>query len=136
MTERGSLALAIHAVSACLMLVSFLTHSFKHFDSAQIQAVNASPYQAVAVPLTDTYSVRKPAEEEFMDEVALIKASSKKQIWPWIFLNRIVGSKADAKSLSPDADNPYFRRIKGLDLYNEAGALDDFIELWRIALRT
>jgi hypothetical protein len=66
-----------------------------------------------------------------------IKADSHKDIWPWVFLNRIVGfnpntsRKAGARFT---AAKPYFERIKGMDVDDRAGALNDFYQMFKLSL--
>jgi hypothetical protein len=61
------------------------------------------------------------------------KNSAPKDIWPWVFLNRMIGANdAEGNSLTKV---PYFQRFQGLDLGGKAGAQDDFLENWRDALR-
>lgn len=53
-------------------------------------------------------------------------SSSRIKHIPWIFLNRIVQHPT----------LPLFQNIKGMDLYDEQGALTDFYTMWRWAIST
>lgn len=118
-----------------LLLVSFATPNLTSFDINRINIINQSPYQGVAVPLIDAYDINKYSLENFSQSVNRINGYSKKQVWPWVFFNRFIGSKAGEKSHSPLANVPYFQRIKGVDLDNQSGALDDFYKVWQTSLR-
>jgi hypothetical protein len=120
-----------------LLLVSFSTGQISDFSVEKMKAVDASPYDGVAVALTTPYDTDRHAEEEVDRAIGLIRKNTEKQVWPWVYVNRIVGSSEDGQPLYATAgEKPEFRRIKGLDLENEAGALEDFYTLWRIALAT
>jgi hypothetical protein len=118
-----------------LLLVSFGVN-FHSLDQQKINLINQSPYQGVAVPLISAYDSRKYDWQDFAQSVQRIKTQAKKQIWPWVFFNRFYGWRDHGHIISPLANNLYFRNIKGIDLYNRAGALADFYNLWRISLRS
>ena len=61
--------------------------------------------------------------------------NTKKHVWPWVFFNRFVGYSGSEKSLSEAANNIYFKKTKGMDIYGQSGALNDFIQIWRLSLR-
>ncbi len=123
------------AVLPYLLLVSFYTGTLADFTAPKIQAINASPYHGVAVSVVGAYDTAPITAERFTSESARIKQAAKKQIWPWVYFNRFIGFARDGRSHSPLAEAPYFTRIRGFDLYNETGALGDFYEIWRQALR-
>lgn len=121
-----------------LLLVSFYTPTINNFGLDKIKAINESPYYGVAVPLIDAYDANKYTDKDFESAVKLIKENSKKDIWPWIFFNRFVGyeKKENAHRSTANREIPkYFRDIKGMDIFNESGAFEDFCDIWRISLR-
>ena len=61
------------------------------------------------------------------------KKSTSKDIWPWVYLNRMIGAN-DAEG-NPLTKVPYFQKFHGLDLDGRAGAQNAFLENWRNALR-
>jgi len=65
--------------------------------------------------------------------IASWKKSTTKEIWPWVYLNRMIGAN-DAEG-NPLTKVPYFQRFQGLDLDGKAGAQKDFLENWRNELR-
>jgi hypothetical protein len=115
--------------------VSFASGGLNNFDLAKINMINSSPYYGVAVPLINAYNTRKYTYNDFLSIVKRIKSNSQKDIWPWVFLNRIVATEEKGIIRSPLSKVKYFQNIKGMDLYNKSGALDDFYNIWRIALR-
>jgi len=116
-----------------LLLVSFGVE-LNTFDQAKIEIINNSPYQGVAVPLVSHYDTRNPRLLDFTEAVQRIKGLCRKQVWPWVFFNRFIGFK-DVGNKNDPGDQEYFRNIKGMDLFNEAGALGDFYHLWRLSLK-
>src|SRR5215475_6275033 len=61
------------------------------------------------------------------------KRLTKKDLWPWVYFNRILGA-AEAKS-NERVNAPYFHKIQGIDLENKAGARADFLEIWKRSLQ-
>jgi hypothetical protein len=118
-----------------LLLVSFYSGELKNFELEKITAINQSPYYGVAVPLIGAYDTEKYTLDDFFDSAWTIKDSSKKDVWPWVFFNRFIGYKKSENALSQKADQAYFRAIKGMDLYNNSGALNDFYDIWKISLQ-
>jgi hypothetical protein len=60
------------------------------------------------------------------------KAFTKKDIWPWVYINRIIAFNPAEKN--EHADTEYFRKIRGADLDNSSGALQEFLNMWRNSL--
>ena len=119
-----------------LLLVSFYSGEIEKFDSKKIDASNDTPYTGIAVPLLNAYSSSLLEEDNLKNTAIKIKKATNKHIWPWIFFNRVVGYKKDERSASIAGNQEYFRKIKGLDIYNESGAMSDFLLIWKLALRT
>ena len=119
-----------------LLLVSFHTGPINELGKEKLDAVTDSPYNGVAVTLIGAYDTGKYTAQDFAPSVSRLKEGTRKDVWPWVFFNRFIGSKEGSRSLSPKSANPYFRAIKGMDIFNEAGALGDFYGIWRIALLT
>ena len=93
-----------------------------------------SPYDALAVSFADAYDTSAVLSLAPMEgQLANWKKSTTKDIWPWVYLNRMIGAN-DAEG-NADAKAPYFHRFQGLDLDGSAGAQKDFLDNWRNALR-
>ena len=118
-----------------LLLVSFATTPLDGFGPEKTRELNLSPYHGVAVRLIHQYDSNSYTLDHFQPYVAKLKMNSEKHIWPWIFFNRFIGYQEGHRAGSKDSSKPYFRNIKGMDLNNEAGALEDFFDLWRIGLQ-
>jgi hypothetical protein len=61
------------------------------------------------------------------------KKITKKDIWPWVYINRLIG--VDETEINPYTKDPYFHRFQGADLDDKAGALSDFLKYWTNTLR-
>jgi len=119
-----------------LLLVTFYTGELRDFGRDKMDAIIGSPYNGVAVALIGAYDTGKYTAGDFASSVKRMKEGKHKDVWPWVFFNRFIGSEEGSRSLSPKSGNPYFRAIKGMDIYNDAGALGDFYGIWKIALET
>jgi hypothetical protein len=115
-----------------LLLVN--TGMAKQMDAQKMAQFDRSPYDGLAVSFLgayDTFPV--PSLASMQTQVASWKRSTGKDIWPWVYLNRMIGANdAQGNTLTKV---PYFQRFQGLDLDGKAGAQNDFLENWRNALR-
>jgi|GEM_PF-1698570 len=130
-----------------LLCVSFYTKWFavkNLLDEKWVEAVNKTPYHGVAVEIFNAYAVSPPPEfEEVKPLVNLLKEKCRKDIWPWVFFNRFIGREKRTRYVAatktyqtlPEKQWNYFGKIKGIDIYDEAGALSDFYKIYRLALR-
>lgn len=118
-----------------LLLVTFTTGPMQQLDLNKLQQINGFPYKGVAAPLGKPHDTGKLAERDFERTVQLIRQHAHKDIWPWVFMKRFIGTpKESNKPLPEQAKVEYFTKIKGMDLFNQTGALEDFFNLWKIAL--
>ncbi len=115
-----------------LMLVN--TAMARQMDAQKLAQFDRSPYDGLAVSFSDAYDVSPtPTPASMESQVASWKKSTGKQIWPWVYLNRMIGANgAEGNDLTKV---PYFQKFQGLDLDGKAGAQQDFLENWRNALR-
>ena len=118
-----------------VLLVSFHTPPFSGFGPKGLNAITGAGYDGVAVPLTGAYDTNRYSYETFAGRVKALNAGSRKDVWPWVFFNRFIGYDEGGRSLSKDSQHIYFRSIKGMDLYDEWGALGDFYDIWRASLK-
>jgi len=122
-----------------LLLLAFATPSVRDLTPAQLEAIAASPYHGVASALVGAYDVNPvpPASAFAAIDEFVGQRLEDKHIWPWVFFNRVIGRTADtegyAHSGAPAAE--YFTRIKGMDLWDETGALSDWMAIWRLAVQ-
>ncbi len=118
-----------------LLLVAFTSGVMQQLDLQKLGQINSFPYRGVAVPLVGPFDISKYSEQDFERSIQLVKQHADKDIWPWVFMERFIGSpQQSAEALPKNAMVEYYTKIKGMDLYNQTGALDDFFNLWRIAL--
>ena len=115
-----------------LMLVN--TARSTQMDSLKIAQFDRSPYDALAVSFEDAYGTAPVLPPALMQpQIANWKRTTSKAIWPWVYLNRMIG--ANAEEGNPLTKVPYFERFQGLDLDGMAGAQGDFLQIWRDALQ-
>ena len=115
-----------------LMLVN--TAMANQMDAPKLAQFDRSPYDSLAVSFVNAYDTSPVPSLALMEaQIASWKESSTKQIWPWVYLNRMIGANdTEGNQLTKV---PYFQRFQGLDLDGKAGAQNDFLESWRNALR-
>jgi hypothetical protein len=115
-----------------LMLVN--TAMANQLDAPKLAQFDRSPYDGLAVSFVNAYDISPvPSPARMEAQIASWKKSATKQIWPWVYLNRMIGANdAEGNHLTKV---PYFERFQGLDLDGKAGAQNDFLESWRNALR-
>lgn len=93
-----------------------------------------SPYDGIAVAFWHAYDTSSVKTVEEMDaKIAEWKKVTTKDIWPWVYINRMIG--AAPASTNPYTKDPYFHHFKGADLDGKAGAQEDFLQNWRNSLR-
>jgi hypothetical protein len=115
-----------------LMLVN--TAVARQIDAAKMAQFDRSPYDGLAVSFADAFDTSPVLPLSPMQaQMGTWKKSTPKDIWPWVYLNRMIGAN-DAEG-NQDAKAPYFQKFPGLDLDGKAGAQNDFLENWRNALR-
>lgn len=115
-----------------LLLVN--TAMARQMDAQKLTQFDRSPYDGLAVSFSAAYDVSPvPTPALIESQLAAWKNYTSKQIWPWVYLNRMIG----ARSTEGDALSrvPYFQKFQGLDLDGKAGAQDDFLRSWRNGLR-
>jgi len=121
-----------------LLLVSFYSNELKEFSPEKGALLNHSPYNGVAIPLIGAYDAGQYTDKDFQPALNKLSKSIRPHVWPWIFWNRAIGLEPGKNAPHHNYRNnkAYFSRIKGIDLYNRSGALDDFYNLYRISLRS
>jgi hypothetical protein len=124
---------------AYLLLVTFSTPGLRDLQAPQLEAIAESPYHGVASPLLSAYDVDpvpEPAAFSAVDDFVGQHLPGK-QVWPWVFLNRLIGQAPGTEGHAHAGAPPheYFTSIKGMDLWDETGALSDWMAIWRLALQ-
>ena len=104
------------------------------FTADKIAQFDQSPYQGLAVLFLGAYETSAiPSARDMIARIREWKRGTKKDLWPWLFLNRMVGP--DPGQDNPRGQVPYYRAIKGMDLEETTGAQKDFLEYWQNALQ-
>jgi hypothetical protein len=103
------------------------------FTPDKVQQFSKSPYDGVAVSFLTAYATEPvPATHDMEAKIFEWKKITNKDFWPWVFLNRMVGP--DPTKDNPHASDPYFKRIRGIDLDDRTGSRKDFLQSWQNAL--
>ncbi|MDD5598163.1 MAG: hypothetical protein PHV82_09470, partial [Victivallaceae bacterium] len=131
------------------------TMPFADMKKENIEIFNDSPFDGIALNLMDIYSAQTlPDENNLCKKAKELKAAAQKDVWIRVNLNRIYqrnkkncyyDENAVLEKLSEESSfkrsnirklsTPYFKRIKCVDLYNEAGALKDFYKIFELSLK-
>jgi hypothetical protein len=102
-------------------------------DESKFRQFDKSPYDGIAVAFLHAYDTAVPPSVASMDaKLKEWKRSTQKDIWPWVYANRIIAFSPTENN--DHADIPYFKKIQGADLDDKTGALSDFFSLWRNSL--
>jgi len=119
-----------------VLMVSSMHPPFLKLNEQHIQALNATPFDGVAVDIINAYDGSPlPDEAALLKHCKDVRRLSKKAIWPRIYSNRMVTLSDRIKALKANRNPSYFIRIKGVDIFDEAGALGDFCGLYRLSLK-
>jgi len=114
-----------------LMLVNTAVASY--MTEEKLRQFDKSPYDGLAVAFLHAYDTATPPTAASIDhQIATWKGFTSKDIWPWVYVNRMIGMSTAENN--PHSDQPYFHRIIGADLDDKNGALSDFLNIWRNAL--
>jgi len=99
-------------------------------DEARFRQFDKSPYDGLAVAFLHAYDTSEaPSPATMVAQIKQWKEYTKKDIWPWVYVNRMIGySPAENNS---HADTSYFRKIEGADLGDKSGARSDFLAVWK-----
>lgn len=114
-----------------LMLVN--TALAEKMKPEMLAQFDRSPYDGLAVAFSWNYDTKPaPSVADIDAEIASWKQITKKDIWPWVYLNRIVA--VDDAQKNPYTTGPYFHQIQGADLENKTGAQEEFLHVWAHSL--
>lgn len=102
-------------------------------DEAKLRQFDRSPYDGIAIAFAHAYETAEVPSVQAMDaKLEEWKRYTKKDIWPWVYLNRVIAFNPGENN--EHAKVSYFQRIRGADLDNGAGARAEFLALWRNSL--
>lgn len=91
-----------------LMLVTYINSST--WNAEKLALFDKSSYEGVAVMFLNPYDTKEiPSAEEMTSKLIEWKKTTKKDLWPWVFLNRMLGPNAGEKN--PHAQEAYFALV-------------------------
>jgi hypothetical protein len=122
------------ASGSYLLLLTFYAGPLKDFSTNEIDGLNASPYQGVAIPLLGQYETGTYNKADYDAAVVRFTSKTSVDLWPWVYANRFYGFDPKGITRSNLAKSQYFQNIKGFDIYDKAGALSDFYGIFTGAL--
>src|SRR5215467_9484097 len=115
-----------------LLLVN--TAIARQLKPQDIAAFDQSPYDGLAIAFHYNYDTTQVFSEESVSaQLREWKKLTKKDLWPWVYFNRILGAAEAATNERVDA--PYFHKIQGIDLEDKSGARSDFLQIWKRSLQ-
>jgi hypothetical protein len=122
-----------HLGDRYLLLVN--TAFSSDMDAQKMLQFGKSAYDGIAVSFSPNYDASPPpSPPEIAEKITEWEKISGKDIWPWVFLTRMIAVNP-AQNNPHTLHEPYFRRIKGMDLDDKAGARSDFLKIWQNSLR-
>jgi len=102
-------------------------------DEGKFRQFDKSSYDGLAVAFLHAYDTSEvPSAASMQAQIKKWKEYTRKDIWPWVYVNRMIGYSAAENN--SHADTPYFREIEGADLGNKRGARSDFLAMWKNSL--
>jgi len=136
-----SMALAVTSTSVqqaplgehYLLLVN--TAIARLLKDTEISEFDKSPYDGLAIAFHYNYDTAPVFSSSMMTTQLLEwKKLTKKDLWPWVYINRIIG--AGEAATNERTNVPYFHKIQGIDLEDKAGARTDYLQIIQNSLRT
>lgn len=118
-----------------LMLVTFGAPRLQDWTKEQCQKANTWPYAGIASIVVGAYNTDPvPSRKDLDASVQLLRENRRVHVWPWVFLNRMMG-RGKGPAHSSAATSPDFEKIKGWDLEDKVEAKSSFLAAWRLCLR-
>ena len=132
--EAGASAVPAPTPSASAPYLLLITFAGKNTPQ-EMSVVKNSPYDGVGVMIGTAYDEGPAPSEQSLEPkfMQLKSAAGNKDVWPWVFINRMVGTNPNENNAQ--ARKPYFQSIRAMDLDNKAGAKQAFLDDWRVALQ-
>ncbi len=118
-----------------LIFLGFGGEFYKDLGEEKINSLADSPFDSFATKMVGAYDNPEVSSEGYSNVIKLINSQSdktKKEFWPWLFFNSFVECNEDRKW----AYREWCSEIKGMDLWDEQGALSEFYDLLEVSLKT
>lgn len=126
----------LFSIAPYLLLVCFATGQAAEFTAKMAGVLTGSPYDGVAMMYRDPYDHGPDGRGDKAEEFKRVARMTEKDVWPWVFLNRMVGAEPGKGITAKTAGAEHFGAIKGMDLDNATGDREAFLRTWRGAFRT
>lgn len=123
----------LHELSSYLLLVSFAIQSPQFISEEIITSIKASPFDGIAVPYVSPYHADPVNVNETNDSFEQLASHLKKEVWPWVFLNRVVGYDPEQKGKFKPKKLK-FSDLEGIHIMPDQERAVDFLKLWKNAL--
>jgi hypothetical protein len=106
----------------------------RRLNPVDIREFEKSPYDGLAIAFHYNYDTAAVFSADSMSAQLLEwKKLTKKDLWPWVYLNRMIG--AGEAATNERVNVSYFKNIRGIDLEDKAGARTDFLQIWKSSLQ-
>src|SRR5579859_5594493 len=101
-----------------LLVNTAIARQLKPQDIAEF---DKSPYDGLAIAFHYNYDTAVAFDSDSMSsQLREWKKFTRKDLWPWVYLNRMLGAAEAATNERVNV--PYFQKIRGIDLEDKAGA--------------
>ncbi len=119
-----------------LALFTFQNADLATIADEQLRILEASPYDGMAIWLVNEDTTRQPPDlQALQPRLAHLKQLTRKDLWPVVFLNRIIEQDTNAPHHEGVKAEAAFAGIRGMDLDDAAGAMSAFVVNWRRSLQ-
>ncbi len=120
-----------------LLSVSFYTPTLDQWTDETVERLMSTPYDRMAAIVESAYAGGAPPTLQQFESAlsAIAQKKPQKHLWPWVFLNRIMGHSRSEANAAVRERPVEGKEFKGLDLDGKHGALPRFYETWRLSLR-
>lgn len=129
---RAALPSSHKALSDHYLLLVNTAIAFQ-MSEAKFRQFDHSAYDGIAVAFLHAYDTSAIPPVSTMDsEMIEWKKYTSKDIWPWVYINRMVGK--NPAETNAHADTTEFRAIAGADLDDAQGGRSAFLHMWANSL--
>lgn len=121
-----------------ILYFSFASPFYHQLRRDHLEQIAESGFSGVCVRLAGAYDARPRAYDEYANTVDLIREQGLTKVWPVVFFNRMFGSPTVRPCSRTMQDRSVFsreaRQVKGMDLFDDAGALTALKDRFALAL--
>lgn len=125
----------IEISSPYLLLVAFSMFSAEKFSQRVPEHLAAGPFDGVSVAYVNAYHADDVDHNQIHRQLSDIAKQTNKDVWPIVFLNRIIGSGDLDPSSKRFLEKRRFSDINGMELKDGSYALTQYIEILSNSVR-